>query len=115
MRVNLVHRASRGGRVNWHTESMRMLGSCERTNEFHHEQLTLYVNLSTKELKFTICDTCYSRLCHSFLSILKACFLSSMTDSLCLQLAQMPRSPDLAIFVSTTAMMTTTTRLITLQ
>ena len=89
------------------------VGSHEHTNEFHDEQLTLYANVSTTELKFIICDTCYSRLCHSFLSILKACFLSNMTDLLCLQLAQVPRSTDLAIFVSTTAMMTATTQLIT--
>ena len=54
------------------------------------------------QLKYSICDAC--RSCHSILSILKPVFANS-TDSLSLQLTQMPRSPDLVIFVS----MTTTT------
>ena len=60
--------------------------------------------------EYTICDA-YMQ-CHSILTILKPVFFSmNSTDSLCLQLAQVPRSPDLAIFVST---MTTTTEPITL-
>ena len=57
------------------------------------------------QLKYTICDAC--RPCHSILSILKPVFSPNSTYSLCLQLAQVPRSPDLAIFVSTTTTMTT--------
>ena len=56
--------------------------------------------------KYTICDAC--RPYHSILSTLKAVFCR---DLLLLQLAQIPRSPDLVIFVLTPM---TTTRLITL-
>ena len=57
------------------------------------------------QLKYTICDAC--RSCHLILSILKPVCLPNLTDSLCLHLSQVPRSPDLAIFVSImTTMMT---------
>ena len=53
------------------------------------------------QLKYTIWDTC--RPCHSILSTLKPVFHHTyLTYSLCLQLAQVRRSPDLAIFLSTT-------------
>ena len=47
-----------------------------------------------------ICDAC--RQCHLILCILKPIFSSNSTDSSHIQLAQVPKSPDLAIFVSTT-------------
>ena len=55
--------------------------------------------------KCTICDAC--RPCNSS-KCTKASFSPKSTDLLFLQLAQMPRSQDLVIFVSTT-----TTQLIT--
>ena len=55
--------------------------------------------------KYAICDTC--RPCHSDLSILRPVLSLRSTDSLHLQLAQLPRSQDLAIFVSMTTTMTT--------
>ena len=53
--------------------------------------------------KRTICDA--FRPCHSIPSALKPVFQNS-TDLLLLQLAQIPRSPDLAISVSTITTMT---------
>ena len=47
--------------------------------------------------KYTICDAC--RPCHLILSILRPIFAES-TDSFRLQLDQLPRYQDLAIFVS---------------
>ena len=63
------------------------------------------------QLKYAICDVC--RPYHSNLSILKPVFLLKSTYSSCLQLAQVPRCWDQAIFVSATTTTTTTTEPIT--
>ena len=56
--------------------------------------------------------TLVARPCYSILSILKL-FLSNLIDLLCLQVFQVPRSPDSVIFVSMT-MTTMMTELIAL-
>ena len=60
--------------------------------------------------KYTICNAC--RLCHLILSVLirEATFSPISMDLLCSQLAQVPRSPGLAIFVSIRTELLTTPR-----
>ena len=48
-------------------------------------------------MNYTICDVCRPYQLHT-----EASFSPKLTDSLCLQVDQVPRSPDLVIFVSTT-------------
>ena len=56
------------------------------------------------QLMYTVRDIC--RSCYSKSKDIDASFSSNSTNSLRLQFTQVPRSPDLAIFVSTTITMT---------
>ena len=61
--------------------------------------------------KNIICDPC--RPCQSMLCILNSIISLNLTDSLHSQLPQVPRCPDLAIFVSTTTITMTAIMMMT--